>query len=260
MKTITPPPPQQGRTALVTGARRGIGFSIAERLHKDGANVVLLDIDPAETQAAAMKLGSEEGRVMALAADVSDRQAVDEAVRQIMARFGGIDILVNNAGISPKHDGKSATVASMDAEEWQRVISINLTGTFFCSQACLASMKSRKWGRIINMSSQAGRTASTIAGAHYAASKAGILAFSRALAAETGPDGITVNCIAPGRIITPMAAEAGEEANAQYLKRIPVNRLGQPRDISSTVSFLASDDAGFITGATIDVNGGAFMS
>lgn len=252
--------PQAGRTALITGARRGIGYSVAERLYKDGANIVLLDIDLAETQAAARQLDPSESRVMALAADVSNPTAVAQAVEHAVSRFGSVDILVNNAGISPKHDGKSATVATMTADEWQRVLAINLTGTFLCSQACLASMKSRGWGRIINMSSQAGRTASTIAGAHYAASKGGVIAFSRSLAAEVGASGITVNCIAPGRIMTPMAAEAGQDANEQYLKRIPVNRLGQPQDIAGTVSFLASDEAGFITGATVDVNGGSFMN
>src|SRR5690606_41578387 len=117
-------------------------------------------------------------------------------------------------------------------EEWKRVLDVNLTGTFLCSQACMEIMKARSWGRIINMSSQAGRTVSTIAGAHYAASKGGVIAFSRSLAAETGAFGITVNCIAPGRIMTPMSAEAGQAANEQYLKRIPVNRLGYPDDIA----------------------------
>lgn len=256
----TTPSPQAGRTALITGARRGIGFSVAERLYQDGANIVLLDIDLAETQAAASQIDPSGKRVLALTADVSDITEVRRAVDQAATHFGSIDILVNNAGISPKHDGKSATIAAMSVDEWQRVLAINLTGTFLCSQACMEIMKARNWGRIINMSSQAGRTVSTIAGAHYAASKGGVIAFSRSLAAETGAFGITVNCIAPGRIMTPMSAEAGQAANEQYLKRIPVNRLGYPDDIAATVSFLASNEAGFITGATIDVNGGSFMN
>lgn len=256
----TTPSPQAGRTALITGARRGIGFSVAERLYQDGANIVLLDIDLAETQAAASQIDPSGKRVLALTADVSDITEVRRAVDQAATHFGSIDILVNNAGISPKHDGKSATIAAMSVDEWQRVLAINLTGTFLCSQACMEIMKARSWGRIINMSSQAGRTVSTIAGAHYAASKGGVIAFSRSLAAETGAFGITVNCIAPGRIMTPMSAEAGQAANEQYLKRIPVNRLGYPDDIAATVSFLASNEAGFITGATIDVNGGSFMN
>ncbi|MYN13929.1 glucose 1-dehydrogenase [Pusillimonas sp. TS35] len=248
------------RTAFVTGAARGIGFSVAERLYAEGNNLVLLDVDLEHAQQAASRLDKSGTRVLAIAADVSSQEQVDNAVRQSLDRFGRIDILVNNAGISPKRDGKSATVASVSVDEWRRVIDVNLTGVFLCAQACLPSMKSSRWGRIVNMSSQAGRTVSTIAGAHYAASKAGIIAFSRTLAAEVGVFGITVNCVAPGRIMTPMAAEAGEEANAQYLKRIPVNRLGLPQDIAETVTFLASDGAGFITGATIDVNGGSFMS
>ncbi len=256
----TTPSPQAGRTALITGARRGIGFSVAERLYQDGANIVLLDIDLAETQAAASQIDPSGKRVLALTADVSDITEVRRAGDQAATHNGSSDILVNNAGISPKHDGKSATIAAMSVDEWQRVLAINLTGTFLCSQACMEIMKARSWGRIINMSSQAGRTVSTIAGAHYAASKGGVIAFSRSLAAETGAFGITVNCIAPGRIMTPMSAEAGQAANEQYLKRIPVNRLGYPDDIAATVSFLASNEAGFITGATIDVNGGSFMN
>lgn len=252
--------PHAGRTALITGGRRGIGFSVAERLFSHGANIVLLDIDLGETEAAARQIDPSGNRVLSLVADVSDPGAVRRAVDASVARFGSIDILVNNAGISPKHDGKSAPIATMSPEEWKRVLDVNLTGTFLCSQACMEIMKARSWGRIINMSSQAGRTVSTIAGAHYAASKGGVIAFSRSLAAETGAFGITVNCIAPGRIMTPMSAEAGQAANEQYLKRIPVNRLGYPDDIAATVSFLASNEAGFITGATIDVNGGSFMN
>src|SRR5690606_33869878 len=170
----TTPSPQAGRTALITGARRGIGCSVAERLYQDGAHIVLLDIDLAETQAAASQIDPSGKRVLALTADVSDITEVRRAVDQAATHFGSIDILVNNAGISPKHDGKSAPIATMSPEEWKRVLDVNLTGTFLCSQACMEIMKARSWGRIINMSSQAGRTVSTIAGAHYAASKGGV--------------------------------------------------------------------------------------
>lgn len=248
------------RTALITGGRRGIGYAIASRLYAEGANIVLVDIDAAEIVGAAQRLDCTGQRVLPVAADVSHKDQVLAAVSAAKERFGSVDILVNNAGISPKHNGVRASIRDVSEDEWRRVIDINLTGAFFFSQACLEDMIAKKWGRIINISSQAARTSSTIAGSHYAASKAGMIAFARALASEVGLHGITVNCIAPGRIATPMALEAGAQANAEYLKKIPVKRLGVPQDVANTVAFLASQEASFITGATIDVNGGTFMN
>lgn len=248
------------RTALVTGGRRGIGYAIAQRLYSQGCNIVLFDTDADDTRRAAAVLDPDGAHTLACAGSVTRKHDLQAAVEQARQRFGEVHIVVNNAGISPKHNGKKAPVEDMDEDEWRSVIDVNLTGAFLASQVCLPGMKAAGWGRIVNVSSQAARTASTIAGAHYAASKAGMLAFARTLAAEVGSHGITVNSVAPGRIMTPMAAEAGDAANAAYLARIPVNRLGEPGDVAGTVAFLVSEDASFITGAVIDVNGGSFMA
>lgn len=248
------------RTALVTGGRRGIGYAIAQRLYSQGCNIVLFDTDAEDTRRAARELDPDGTRTLACAGSVTCKRDLQAAVEQAQQRFGAVHIVVNNAGISPKHNGKKAPVEDMDEDEWRSVIDVNLTGAFLAAQVCLPGMKTAGWGRIVNVSSQAARTASTIAGAHYAASKAGMLAFARTLAAEVGSHGITVNSVAPGRIMTPMAAEAGDAANAAYLTRIPVSRLGEPGDVAGTVAFLVSDDASFITGAVIDVNGGSFMA
>jgi 3-oxoacyl-[acyl-carrier protein] reductase len=247
------------RVAVVTGARRGIGFAIARRLHENGANVVLFDLNEEETRAAAHSLDPSGKSVMACIGDVSQTADVQAMAKVAKDTFGGIDILVNNAGISPKHDGKKAAVEEMMEDEWRKVLDVNLTGAFLCSRACLPAMRETGWGRIVNIASQAGRTRSEIAGAHYAASKAGMMGLARALASEVGMAGVTVNSIAPGRIVTPMSSGAPEEINKAVMARIPVGRLGTPEDVAAAVAFLASDDAGFISGATLDVNGGFFM-
>lgn len=248
----------QQRLALVTGAARGIGLGVAERLAGDGLNVVLVDLID-EVHGAARGLAARGLAVEACVADIAREDAVRALVDDVLARHGRLDVLVNNAGISPKHGGRKALVQDTSLEEWQAVLAVNLTGPFLMCRAALPAMRRHGWGRIVNMSSQAGRTRSQIAGSHYAASKAGLIGFSRTLAAEVGADGITVNCIAPGRIETPMAATAGADVNRAYVSQIPVARIGHPGDIASAVSFLASEEAGFITGATLDVNGGHFM-
>lgn len=248
----------QQRLALVTGAARGIGLGVAERLAGDGLNVVLVDLID-EVHGAARGLAAKGLAVEACVADIAREDAVRALVDDVLARHGRLDVLVNNAGISPKHGGRKALVQDTSLEEWQAVLAVNLTGPFLMCRAALPAMRRHGWGRIVNMSSQAGRTRSQIAGSHYAASKAGLIGFSRTLAAEVGADGITVNCIAPGRIETPMAATAGVDVNRAYVSQIPVARIGHPGDIASAVSFLASEEAGFITGATLDVNGGHFM-
>lgn len=249
-----------GRIALVTGAARGIGLAIAEVLAEGGAHVVMVDT-AAEIHARRTQLRDRGLSVEAAQLDVSVAEGIEPFVRAILDSHGHLDILVNNAGIAPKRpDGLKAPVEKLDLAEWEQVLKVNLTGVFLLCRACLPSMRARKWGRIINLTSVAGRAKSDIAAAHYCASKAGVIGFSRVLANEVGVDGIRVNCIAPGRIMTPLAAVAGEAVNQGYIKQIPVGRLGTPEDIARVASFLASDDVAYVTGAVIDVNGGSFMA
>ena len=243
---------------VVTGAGRGIGLAIAARFLAEGGKVVLADTQGDVLKDAAAMLGVPH-RVLTLVCDVSAPADAARLAEETDRRFGPIGILVNNAGISPKHNGVKALISDMDEAEWRRVLDINLTGAFLCSKACLPHMQSLRFGRIVNIASQAGRTRTDIAGAHYAASKAGMMGLTRVLATEGGKYGLTANAIAPGRIETPIVAEAGTAVNAAYLERIPVGRLGTPDDIGAAAAFLASREAGFINGITLDVNGGAFM-
>jgi 3-oxoacyl-[acyl-carrier protein] reductase len=247
------------RSVVVTGAARGIGLGIARRFLQDGASVVIGDVQESSLNEAMESLGELSKRARAVVCDVSQPEQVVALVEAATKYFGGVSVLVNNAGISPKHGGLKATIAEMSEAEWRQVLDINLTGAFLCSRAVLPLMQAAGWGRIVNIASQAGRTRTDIAGAHYAASKAGMMGLARTLAVEGGKYGITANSIAPGRIETPMAAVAGAAVNAEYLTRIPVGRLGTPADIAAAVAFLASDEAGFISGITLDVNGGVFM-
>lgn len=246
------------RVALVTGAAGGIGLGIAERLAMQGAIVLITDV-AAHLADSAAALREKGHRVNAVPGDVTDEAWCGEVVARARRDHGSLDILVNNAGISPKRDGRKIPVRDTDLAEWNRVLAVNLTGAFLLCRAATPAMQERGFGRVVNIASQAARTRADIAGAAYAASKSGMIGLSRVLASEVGRDGVTVNCIAPGRIESPMAAVAGADANREYVQRIPVGRIGTADDIAATVAFLASEEAGFITGATLDVNGGFFM-
>jgi 3-oxoacyl-[acyl-carrier protein] reductase len=247
------------RVALVTGAARGIGAAIAAKLAALGHPVVLADaIGEVEATAAALRAAGHQARAIHL--DVADEAAVAALPEALADWWPRLGILVNNAGISPKGpDGRARPVAVLPAEEWRRVLAVNLTGAFLVSQACIPPLAARRWGRIIMMTSQAARAKSQIAGAHYAAAKTGLMGFARSLATQLGPDGITVNSIAPGRIDTPMARGTTAEANQAFAANIPLGRLGTPEDVAEAVAFLASEAAGYLTGATLDVGGGSYM-
>lgn len=237
----------QNKTALVTGAGRGIGRAIAVALAQAGAYVAACDLDTGDSLAAIQAAG---GRGQAFTLDVTDKARIQQVVEQV----GRVDILVNNAGIY-----EVLSIAEISEAQWDRVLAVNLKGTFLCSQAVMGQMKERGQGRIINMASSAGKTGGVLSGAHYAASKAGIICFTKSLAREMGPYGVTVNAVSPGRIDTPMIKAAPAEENEAIRLQTPLQQIGQPEDVAQAVLFLASEEARFITGEILDVNGGLLM-
>ncbi len=245
----------EGKVALVTGASRGIGRAIAESLAKMGATVIGTATSESGAAAIAERLtagGYKKGDGVVL--NVTDANSVDAAIKSINEKFGNIDILVNNAGIT-----KDNILMRMRDEEWDDVIATNLTSVFRLSRACLRGMTKARWGRIINISSVVGEMGNA-GQSNYAATKAGVAGFARALAREIGSRNITVNTVAPGFIDTDMTHVLPEEQKQILLGQIPLARLGKPEEIAAVVAFLASEPAGYITGETIHVNGGMYMS
>jgi 3-oxoacyl-[acyl-carrier protein] reductase len=246
------------QVVLVTGAARGLGYAIAQRLASHGHPVLLADANPI-VRASAQRLQERGHQARALVLDVCDEAAVESLPRLAGDWWGNLSILVNNAGISPKTEGRKRPVAQIPSDEWRQVLAVNLTGAFLVTKACLPVLCSRGWGRIVMITSQAARTRTPVPGAHYAASKAGLTGFARVLAAEVAPHGVTVNCVAPGRIASEMTAAIDATTNDSLAAAIPAARMGRPEEVAATVAFLVSDDASYLTGATLDVNGGSFM-
>jgi 3-oxoacyl-[acyl-carrier protein] reductase len=245
-----------GKVAIVTGAGRGMGRATAVRLAREGAAVVFNDVNARGVESAAEAIRVEGGRAIGHAADVSRESDVEAMVRAALETFGRIDILVNNAGILRS----TMPLETISVAEWERVLAVNLTGVFLCTRAVLPTMKERKHGKIVNVSSSAGRTTSTFGGAHYTASKAAVLGLTRHTAREVAPFGINVNAVAPGSMDTEMVRElATPEHIEQERRSIPLGRLGTGEDEAGLVAFLCSEDAAYITGATIDINGGDLM-
>jgi 3-oxoacyl-[acyl-carrier protein] reductase len=239
-----------GKNALVTGASGGIGAAVARGLYAAGATVALSGTRMEPLQALADELG---GRAYVLACNLSDAEAVEGLMKRATEAMGSVDILVNNAGIT-----RDGLMMRMGDEDWLSVIEVNLNSTFRLCRAALRGMMKARWGRIINITSvvaQAGNPGQV----NYAAAKAGVAGMSRSLAQEVGSRGITVNCVAPGLVETAMTDKLNDEQRAKILAGVPVGRMGRPEEIAAGVLYLASQEAAYVTGATLDINGGGDM-
>lgn len=239
-----------GKIALVTGASRGIGRSIAEKLVAGGATVIGTATSDNGAEAISAYLG-DKGKGLVL--NVTDAAPIDAVLQQIRAEFGEIDILVNNAGVT-----RDNLLMRMKDDEWQDILDTNLTSVFRLSKAVLRAMMKKRMGRIITIGSVVG-TMGNAGQANYAAAKAGLIGFSKSLAREVASRGITVNVVAPGFIETDMTRALNEEQRSGILAEVPAARLGEPQEIANAVAFLASDEASYITGETLHVNGGMYM-
>ena len=241
-----------GRVAIVTGAARGLGRAVAARLHERGASVALNVRDAARAEETVRAIGS---RARAVPGDVAAAEGPGSIVRQTLKLFGRIDILINNAALP-----LTTRFEQITEDEWRRAMEINLTAPFRLIQAVLPAMKSQGYGRIVNISSTAGRMVSTLGGAHYTASKTGLLGLTRAAAKELGKYGVTVNAVCPGMIDTELTRESASTSTLEALARgFPVPRLGTALEVADLICFAASESAGYITGASLDINGGDLM-
>jgi 3-oxoacyl-[acyl-carrier protein] reductase len=243
----------QGRIALVTGASQGIGRACALELAKAGATVALAARNEAKLAAVAEEIAAAGGQSAPFALDVSSEESIKNGAKAVLEKFGKVEILVNNAGIT-----RDDLMMRMKRADWDDVIATNLTGAFLLTQALLRPMMKNRWGRIVNISSVVGRTGQE-GQVNYAASKAGLIGFTRSLAREVASRGITVNAVAPGYIETPMTAVLDEKLRAAMLATIPAGRVGTDADIAHAVAFLASEGASYITGHVLDVNGGMYI-
>lgn len=242
-----------GRVAVVTGAARGIGRAIALHLADLGCDVVVSDVLDEEARNTAAEVEARGRQSLVVRADVSDPEQAEQLIQRTLDKFGRIDILVNNAGIT-----RDSLLIRMKDEDWEKVIQVNLRGTFNCLRAAARPMMRQRSGRIINISSVVGLMGNA-GQANYAASKAGVIGLTKSAAKELGSRGITVNAVAPGFIETDMTRALSEEVRKAYLQAIPLGRPGQPEDVARVVGFLASDDAAYITGQVIQVDGGMLM-
>jgi 2-hydroxycyclohexanecarboxyl-CoA dehydrogenase len=246
------------RVAVVTGGASGMGLAIARRLAGQGHRVAILDLDGDAAERAAKDVRDSGAQAIAAGVDVADRSAVDAALDRVRAEFGPVEIMVTSAGL----DG-FGKFTDLTIEQWDRMLAVNLTGTFHCLQAVVPDMRAGNWGRIVTISSSSAQAPGARGMAHYVASKGGVIGLTKALAAELGSHGITVNTIPPGAIETPMSRRAQASGDLPDMdviaKMIPVRRVGTPEDIAAACAFLCSEDAGYITGQQINLNGGRYM-
>ena len=240
----------QNKVSLITGAAQGIGLATARRFAQEGAIVIVCDIKPEAVEDATRQCQALGAQAAGFVLDVTDRARVDEVVKEVLDRFGRIDVLVNNAGIT-----QDARLQKMTLEQFDRVIDVNLRGVFHCSQAVADVMVRQGSGVILNASSVVG-VYGNFGQTNYAASKFGVIGFTKTWSRELGPKGIRVNAVAPGFVATPILGTIPEKVIAELEHRVPLGRLGQPEEIASVYAFLASDDASYVNGAVLEVSGG----
>lgn len=241
----------RGKVALVTGGLQGIGFATASALADEGTNVCIADANEELAAQVIQALERKGVSAMFVKTDVSSVEDVKHLFAVTAEKLGSVSILVNNAAISPK-----CSFDQIPADQFSKVMDVNLLGTYLCSQQAFEHMKTGQWGRIINLSSSTGLYGASIAGVHYAATKGGIISLTKTLARTMGPYRITVNCVAPARINTPLVRSAAAEANEAFRQKIPLRRFGKPEEVGSVIAFLASEPAGYVTGACVEISGG----